>query len=201
MAEPPAPPASAAAVGVSQRLLFTHDLVSGRYRGSVRFGLVRVMHGEDSDSEEDEGGRGPGGGGGGGGGGSGGAGSAGPGVGAGSSGGSESGGPCGGEETRGSTLRRGYVRVQWYPEGIKQHVKETKVSERCLGLLCISSACGEQNVAGRGRLPRAGGGGGGRPGSCCCSSRGRAGLRRGGRDGWASLGGRMRPAGAWMPHM
>ncbi|XP_060109489.1 (E3-independent) E2 ubiquitin-conjugating enzyme [Heteronotia binoei] len=116
MAEPPAPPASAGA-GVSQRLLFTHDLVSGRYRGSVRFGLVRVMHGEDSDSEEDEGGRGPGGGGGGG--------SGGPGVG--SSGGSESGGPCAGEEGRGSTLRRGYVRVQWYPEGIKQHVKETKL--------------------------------------------------------------------------
>ncbi|XP_048343884.1 (E3-independent) E2 ubiquitin-conjugating enzyme isoform X2 [Sphaerodactylus townsendi] len=118
MAEPPAPPAS---VGGSQRLLFTHDLVSGRYRGSVRFGLVRVMHGEDSDSEEDEGGRGPGGGGGSGGGG-------GPGGGgAGSSGGSESGGPCGGEESRGSPLRRGYVRVQWYPEGIKQHVKETKL--------------------------------------------------------------------------
>uniref|UniRef100_A0ABM5FMF4 (E3-independent) E2 ubiquitin-conjugating enzyme isoform X2 n=1 Tax=Pogona vitticeps TaxID=103695 RepID=A0ABM5FMF4_9SAUR len=122
---PPPPPAAAGAAAAapgagSQRLLFTHDLVSGRYRGSVRFGLVRVMHGEDSDSEEDEaGGRpGPGGGGGGvvpGGGG------------LGSSGGSESGGPCGGEESRGSPLRRGYVRVQWYPEGIKQHVKETKL--------------------------------------------------------------------------
>uniref|UniRef100_A0ACB8EKX9 Uncharacterized protein n=1 Tax=Sphaerodactylus townsendi TaxID=933632 RepID=A0ACB8EKX9_9SAUR len=127
MAEPPAPPAS---VGGSQRLLFTHDLVSGRYRGSVRFGLVRVMHGEDSDSEEDEGGRGPGGGGGSGGGG-------GPGGGgAGSSGGSESGGPCGGEESRGSPLRRGYVRVQWYPEGIKQHVKETKANEEVLTFCC-----------------------------------------------------------------
>ncbi|XP_061472285.1 (E3-independent) E2 ubiquitin-conjugating enzyme [Rhineura floridana] len=131
MAESPALPTStapatalhAAAAG-SQRLLFTHDLVSGRYRGSVRFGLVRVMHGEDSDSEEDEGGRGPGGGGGGGGS-SGGGGGGGPGGG--SSGGSESGGPCGGEESRGSPLRRGYVRVQWYPEGIKQHVKETKL--------------------------------------------------------------------------
>ncbi|KAL8163170.1 UNVERIFIED_CONTAM: hypothetical protein K2H54_013219 [Gekko kuhli] len=126
MAEPPAPPpapAPAPGGGVSQRLLFTHDLVSGRYRGSVRFGLVRVMHGEDSDSEEDEGGRGGPAGGGGGGGGGGGPG----GVGAGSSGGSESGGPGGGEEGRGSTLRRGYVRVQWYPEGIKQHVKETKL--------------------------------------------------------------------------
>ncbi|XP_070793634.1 (E3-independent) E2 ubiquitin-conjugating enzyme isoform X1 [Pituophis catenifer annectens] len=129
MAEPPASPASpgaqpaAAATPAAgfQRLLFTHDLVSGRYRGSVRFGLVRVMHGEDSDSEEEDGGgggggRGPGGGGPGGGGG-----------GAGSSGGSESGGPGGGEESRGSPLRRGYVRVQWYPEGIKQHVKETKL--------------------------------------------------------------------------
>ncbi|XP_053147953.1 (E3-independent) E2 ubiquitin-conjugating enzyme isoform X2 [Hemicordylus capensis] len=127
MAEPPVPPASAG-VGGSQRLLFTHDLVSGRYRGSVRFGLVRVMHGEDSDSEEDEGGRGPGGGGGGGGGGGpGGGGGGGGGAAAGSSGGSESCCPCGGEESRGSPLRRGYVRVQWYPEGIKQHVKETKL--------------------------------------------------------------------------
>ncbi|XP_034960437.2 (E3-independent) E2 ubiquitin-conjugating enzyme isoform X2 [Zootoca vivipara] len=136
MAEPPAPAAPpaalataalpAAATAGSQRLLFTHDLVSGRYRGSVRFGLVRVMHGEDSDSEDDDGGRGPGAGGGGGGGGSSGGGGPG-GGGAGSSGGSESGGPCGGEESRGSPLRRGYVRVQWYPEGIKQHVKETKL--------------------------------------------------------------------------
>lgn len=131
MAEPPASPASPGAqpaaaatpAGGFQRLLFTHDLVSGRYRGSVRFGLVRVMHGEDSDSEEEDGGgRGPGGGGPGGGGGERG------GGGAGSSGGSESGGPGGGEENRGSPLRRGYVRVQWYPEGIKQHVKETKVT-------------------------------------------------------------------------
>ncbi|XP_026523300.1 (E3-independent) E2 ubiquitin-conjugating enzyme isoform X2 [Notechis scutatus] len=133
MAEPPASPASPGAqpaanatpAAVFQRLLFTHDLVSGRYRGSVRFGLVRVMHGEDSDSEEEDGGgggggRGPGGSGGGGPGGGG-------GGGAGSSGGSESGGPAGGEESRGSPLRRGYVRVQWYPEGIKQHVKETKL--------------------------------------------------------------------------
>ncbi|XP_064378620.1 (E3-independent) E2 ubiquitin-conjugating enzyme [Dromaius novaehollandiae] len=100
----PAPP------GGSQRLLFSHDLVSGRYRGSVRFGLVRLIHGEDSDSEEEEGGgRGTGG--------------------AASSGGSESGGPGAGgaEEGRASPLRRGYVRVQWYPEGIKQHVKETKL--------------------------------------------------------------------------
>uniref|UniRef100_A0A8V1ANM1 (E3-independent) E2 ubiquitin-conjugating enzyme n=1 Tax=Gallus gallus TaxID=9031 RepID=A0A8V1ANM1_CHICK len=77
------------------RLLFSHDLVSGRYRGSVRFGLVRLIHGEDSDSEEEE----------------------------------TSGGPGAGgtEEGRASPLRRGYVRVQWYPEGIKQHVKETKL--------------------------------------------------------------------------
>uniref|UniRef100_A0A8V1ACU3 (E3-independent) E2 ubiquitin-conjugating enzyme n=2 Tax=Gallus gallus TaxID=9031 RepID=A0A8V1ACU3_CHICK len=86
---PSAPP------GGSQRLLFSHDLVSGRYRGSVRFGLVRLIHGEDSDSEEEE----------------------------------TSGGPGAGgtEEGRASPLRRGYVRVQWYPEGIKQHVKETKL--------------------------------------------------------------------------
>lgn len=42
----------------SQRLLFSHDLVSGRYRGSVHFGLVRLIHGEDSDSEGEEEGRG-----------------------------------------------------------------------------------------------------------------------------------------------
>ncbi|XP_062826705.1 (E3-independent) E2 ubiquitin-conjugating enzyme isoform X2 [Anolis carolinensis] len=124
-ATPPSPtPPTAAAPGSggSQRLLFTHDLVSGKYRGSVRFGLVRVMHGEDSDSEEDDGGGGGGGG-------------RGPAAGGGgSSAGSESGGPGGGaggggggEEGRGSPLRRGYVRVQWYPEGIKQHVKETKL--------------------------------------------------------------------------
>lgn len=85
----------------SQRLLFSHDLVSGRYRGSVHFGLVRLIHGEDSDSEGEEDGRG-------------------------SSGCSEAGG-AGHEEGRASPLRRGYVRVQWYPEGVKQHVKETKV--------------------------------------------------------------------------
>jgi len=85
----------------SQRLLFSHDLVSGRYRGSVHFGLVRLSHGEDSDSEGEEEGRG-------------------------SSGCSEAGG-VGHEEGRASPLRRGYVRVQWYPEGVKQHVKETKV--------------------------------------------------------------------------
>lgn len=147
MAEPLAPPAPAGPVGGSQRLLFTHDLVSGRYRGSVRFGLVRVMHGEDSDSEEDDGGRGPGGGPGEGGGGGGG----GPGGGAGSSGGSESGGPCGGEENRGSPLRRGYVRVQWYPEGIKQHVKETKVRKQPPGLACLSPA---YTVGGWGRPRR-----------------------------------------------
>ncbi|KAJ7406434.1 hypothetical protein WISP_01656 [Willisornis vidua] len=119
---PPAPPAApavapptalplSAAPGGSQRLLFSHDLVSGRYRGSVRFGLVRLIHGEDSEEDSEEGGRGPAAGG------------------AASSGGSESGGPGGGggEEGRASPLRRGYVRVQWYPEGIKQHVKETKL--------------------------------------------------------------------------
>ncbi|XP_069728408.1 (E3-independent) E2 ubiquitin-conjugating enzyme [Phaenicophaeus curvirostris] len=109
-AAPAAPPAPALPPpGGSQRLLFSHDLVSGRYRGSVRFGLVRLIHGEDSSSEEEEGGGG--------------------GRGAASSGGSESGGAGagGGDEGRASPLRRGYVRVQWYPEGIKQHVKETKL--------------------------------------------------------------------------
>lgn len=109
-AAPPPAPATDSASGPSsdsgpeagsQRLLFSHDLVSGRYRGSVHFGLVRLIHGEDSDSEGDDDGRG-------------------------SSGCSEAGG-AGHEEGRASPLRRGYVRVQWYPEGVKQHVKETKV--------------------------------------------------------------------------
>uniref|UniRef100_A0A669PW39 (E3-independent) E2 ubiquitin-conjugating enzyme n=1 Tax=Phasianus colchicus TaxID=9054 RepID=A0A669PW39_PHACC len=104
MAELPAAPTPAPALplppsappGGSQRLLFSHDLVSGRYRGSVRFGLVRLIHGEDSDSEEEE---------------------------------TATAAPGGGGrgEGRASPLRRGYVRVQWYPEGIKQHVKETKL--------------------------------------------------------------------------
>ncbi|XP_078135799.1 ubiquitin-conjugating enzyme E2O isoform X1 [Sander vitreus] len=100
----------------SQRLLFSHDLVSGRYRGSVRFGLVRMIHGEEdfnSDSDlDDGGGRGDGGGGGGGGG----------------------GGrvPCGsdtesGVDTPSRPLCRGFVRVQWYPEGGKQDIRETKL--------------------------------------------------------------------------
>ncbi|XP_075701194.1 (E3-independent) E2 ubiquitin-conjugating enzyme [Rhinoderma darwinii] len=107
----------------SQRLLFSHDLVFGTYRGQSRFGLVRLMHGEDSESEEEEdveeeeadGGRRKGGGGGGGG------------VGA---GGGEQRSPQSdsvGEASRFGPLKRGYVRVQWYPEGIRQDVKETKL--------------------------------------------------------------------------
>lgn len=95
------PPSDPAAEAGSQRLLFSHDLVSGRYRGAVHFGLVRLIHGEDSDSDADDDGRA-------------------------SSGCSEAGG-AGHEDGRASPLRRGYVRVQWYPEGVKQHVKETKV--------------------------------------------------------------------------
>ncbi|XP_063816485.1 (E3-independent) E2 ubiquitin-conjugating enzyme [Pseudophryne corroboree] len=109
----------------SQRLLFSHDLVFGSYRGHSRFGLVRLIHGEDSETEEDEevvveaeetgGGRRKGGGGGGGGG-------------AGGPGGQGSpGSDTAGEASRFGPLRRGYVRVQWYPEGIRQDVKETKL--------------------------------------------------------------------------
>ncbi|XP_040292226.1 (E3-independent) E2 ubiquitin-conjugating enzyme [Bufo bufo] len=99
-----------------QRLLFSHDLVFGTYRGQSRFGLVRLIHGEDSESEEEDveaeeagGGRRKGGGGGGGG---------------------EQGSPGSetvGEASRFGPLKRGYVRVQWYPEGIRQDVKETKL--------------------------------------------------------------------------
>uniref|UniRef100_H2L527 (E3-independent) E2 ubiquitin-conjugating enzyme n=1 Tax=Oryzias latipes TaxID=8090 RepID=H2L527_ORYLA len=98
----------------SQRLLFSHDLVSGRYRSSVRFGLVRMIHGEEdfnSDSDLDDGGGGLDGGGGGGG-----------------------GRVPGGSDTESAAdppsrpLGRGFVRVQWYPEGAKQDIRETKVS-------------------------------------------------------------------------
>ncbi|XP_028674845.2 (E3-independent) E2 ubiquitin-conjugating enzyme UBE2O isoform X2 [Erpetoichthys calabaricus] len=96
--------------GGSQRLLFSHDLVSGRYRGSVRFGLVRLIHGEeDSDSDSDAGGGAPGSG-------------AGGGAGAGSS--DTESVP---KDSRARPLGRGYVRVQWYPEGCKQDIRETKL--------------------------------------------------------------------------
>jgi len=95
----------------SQRLLFSHDLVSGRHRGSVRFGLVRLIHGEeelisDSDIDDDGGGRGGGGGGG--------------------------RVPCSSDtesaaDARSRPLGRGFVRVEWYPEGGKQDIRETKV--------------------------------------------------------------------------
>ncbi|CAL8333598.1 unnamed protein product [Merluccius merluccius] len=96
----------------SQRLLFSHDLVSGRHRGSVRFGLVRLIHGEEeliSDSDIDDGGGGRGDGGGGGG-----------------------RVPCGSDtesavDARTRPLGRGFVRVEWYPEGGKQDIRETKL--------------------------------------------------------------------------
>ncbi|XP_051997496.1 (E3-independent) E2 ubiquitin-conjugating enzyme [Xyrauchen texanus] len=105
--------------GGTQRLLFTHDLVSGKHGGAMRFGLVRMIHGEedfeDSDSEI-------GGGRGGGGGGCGGGGGGGDGGGARSNSDNES----GAADTRSWPLGRGFVRVQWYPEGTKQDVRETK---------------------------------------------------------------------------
>ncbi|KAM9315077.1 ubiquitin-conjugating enzyme E2O isoform 2-T2 [Pholidichthys leucotaenia] len=119
--EPPSGTLSPTADG-SQRLLFSHDLVSGRYRGSVRFGLVRMIHGEEDFNSEsdldDGGGRGGGGGGGGedGGGGGGGGGRV----------------PCGSDtesaaDSPSRPLGRGFVRVQWYPDGGKQDIRETKL--------------------------------------------------------------------------
>ncbi|CAG10780.1 unnamed protein product, partial [Tetraodon nigroviridis] len=115
--EPPSMPLSPTADG-SQRLFFSHDLVSGRYRGSVRFGLVRMIHGEEdfnSDSDIDDGGGGGANGGGGGGGGGGGR------V------------QCGSDtesavDSPSRPLVRGFVRVQWYPEGGKQDIRETKLN-------------------------------------------------------------------------
>ncbi len=124
--EPPSVVLSPTAGG-TQRLLFTHDLVSGKHRGAKRFGLVRMIHGEedfeDSDSEigGDGGGRGRSGGGG-------------SGCGDGGEGGQGGGAPAansdnesGAADTQSWPLGRGFVRVQWYPEGTKQDVRETKV--------------------------------------------------------------------------
>ncbi|XP_035387415.1 (E3-independent) E2 ubiquitin-conjugating enzyme UBE2O isoform X3 [Electrophorus electricus] len=111
--EPPSAALSPSAGG-TQRLLFSHDLVSGAHRGSLRFGLVRMIHGEedfeDSDTDVDGDGRGGGGGEGGGGG-----------------GGGNSDAESGAADSRTWPLGRGFVRVQWYPEGTKQDVRETKL--------------------------------------------------------------------------
>ncbi|KAG5278888.1 hypothetical protein AALO_G00103840 [Alosa alosa] len=117
--EPPSMALSPSAGG-SERLLFTHDLVSGRHRGSVRFGLVVMIYGEDdfdSDSDIDVDIAGDGGGKGGGGGG-------GCGVCA-VSGNSDT--ENGAADSRTRPLGRGFVRVQWYPDGVKQDVHETKL--------------------------------------------------------------------------
>ncbi|XP_049576139.1 (E3-independent) E2 ubiquitin-conjugating enzyme UBE2O isoform X2 [Syngnathus scovelli] len=95
----------------SQRLLFSHDLVSRKYRGSLRFGLVRMIHGEEefnSDSDLDDGGGRDGGGDGGGGGGKG-------------------GGGGGRALCDSRPLVRGFVRVQWYPDGGKQDIGESQL--------------------------------------------------------------------------
>ncbi|XP_059684263.1 (E3-independent) E2 ubiquitin-conjugating enzyme [Gavia stellata] len=111
----PAPPAALplpAPPGGSQRLLFSHGAAGAGppQRAGLAIG-ARATSGECARPPSRRLGRTGGGGG------------------AASSGGSESGGPGtgGAEEGRASPLRRGYVRVQWYPEGIKQHVKETKL--------------------------------------------------------------------------
>uniref|UniRef100_A0A8C5F9H9 UBC core domain-containing protein n=1 Tax=Gadus morhua TaxID=8049 RepID=A0A8C5F9H9_GADMO len=94
----------------SQRLLFSHDMVSVRHRGSRRLGLVRMIHGEeelisDSDIDDDGGGKGGGGGG---------------------------RVPCSSDtesaaDARSRPLGRGFVRVEWYPDGGKQDIRETKL--------------------------------------------------------------------------
>lgn len=152
----------------SQRLLFSHDLVSGRYRGSVHFGLVRLIHGEDSDSEGEEEGRG-------------------------SSGCSEAGG-AGHEEGRASPLRRGYVRVQWYPEGVKQHVKETKVRRagQARGRAAGPSPAWRPERAGRGAAAVGRGGrtslrGGDAPLQSHCTGPGPLGPQASPRDGASKL--------------
>ncbi|TRY57809.1 hypothetical protein DNTS_035759 [Danionella cerebrum] len=114
--EPPSAALSPTADG-TQRFLFTYDLVSGKHRGSMRFGLVRMIHGEeedfeDSDSEVDCDGGGKGGG--------------------------REGAPGNSDNESGAVdaclrpLGRGFVRVQWYPEGTREDVRETKVLFRII---------------------------------------------------------------------
>lgn len=139
--EPPSMALSPSAGG-SERLLFGHDLVSGRHRGSVRFGLVVMIYGEDdfdSDSEIDVDITGDGGGKGGGGGG---------GIG-GVPGNSDT--ENGAADSRTRPLGRGFVRVQWYPDGVKQDVHETKViSANCNATL---SSCSCYFIVGRASRP------------------------------------------------
>ncbi|KAJ1130238.1 hypothetical protein NDU88_008594 [Pleurodeles waltl] len=89
---PPSSGSLPAAEPTLQRMFFSHDLVSGRVRGALRFGLVRLIHGEDSDEDEDD-----------------------------------DRGSSASEEGPAQPLRRGYVRVQWYPEGNKQAIKESRL--------------------------------------------------------------------------
>lgn len=104
-----------------------------------------MIHGEEDwtedEDEELDGGGGRDGGGGDGGGGGGGGGTTGTGGGGGGGGGGGVGGgggrvhgssdtENGGPEPRTWPLGRGFVRVQWYPEGTKQDVRETKVKKQ-----------------------------------------------------------------------
>ncbi|KAM4663794.1 (E3-independent) E2 ubiquitin-conjugating enzyme [Discoglossus pictus] len=108
------PPGSSPHPAGSQRLFFSRDLVLGSYRGEERLGLIWLIHGEDSDSEDEElleeeeqeaAARRK--------------------VGPGEK--TSPGAETPGETSRIGPLRRGYVRVQWYPEGVKQDVRETKL--------------------------------------------------------------------------
>uniref|UniRef100_H3B7C3 Ubiquitin conjugating enzyme E2 O n=1 Tax=Latimeria chalumnae TaxID=7897 RepID=H3B7C3_LATCH len=100
-AEPTAQPLLPAhsPAGGSQRLFWSHDVVSGRYGGSVRFGLVLLVHDEEEDSDSDSNII--------------------------SRGSSDS--ESRAEESSAKPPWSGYVRVEWYPDGKKQDVKETKV--------------------------------------------------------------------------
>uniref|UniRef100_A0A8C5R8V8 (E3-independent) E2 ubiquitin-conjugating enzyme n=1 Tax=Leptobrachium leishanense TaxID=445787 RepID=A0A8C5R8V8_9ANUR len=100
----------------SQRLLFSHDLVFGYHKGLPSFGLVRLIHGEDSDSEDDEEN--------------------------GETGQGSSGSEVHQEGSRFGPVKRGYVRVQWYPEGIKQDVRETEVRDsQCGTVMDVNIDC------------------------------------------------------------
>nr|XP_005993275.1 PREDICTED: (E3-independent) E2 ubiquitin-conjugating enzyme isoform X2 [Latimeria chalumnae] len=107
-AEPTAQPLLPAhsPAGGSQRLFWSHDVVSGRYGGSVRFGLVLLVHDEEEDSDSDSNII--------------------------SRGSSDS--ESRAEESSAKPPWSGYVRVEWYPDGKKQDVKETKLKleDRCV---------------------------------------------------------------------
>ena len=109
-------------MGESGRYLprvLVEDLVSVTYKGETHYGIVSDVHGEGSSDESSSSAYEDGSSGGGGGG----------------RGGSQAATTTAAAACRTRSrrktkvLKRGYVRVQWYPKGNRQDVKESKVNE------------------------------------------------------------------------